>query len=376
MKYTSQQDFAHGDAPKTGILLANLGTPDEPKSGPLRRYLAEFLSDPRIIEKPRWQWLPILHGIVLRTRPRRSAKLYKEIWQEEGSPLLVISKSQRAKLESMLREKLASPVEVSLGMRYGNPSMKSALEELRDKGAKKIIVLPLYPQYSATSTGSVFDSVFSELKNWRWIPDLRTIGSYHDHPGFIECLARSVEEGWKHHPQPEKLILSYHGIPTRYHLGGDPYHCQCHKTTRLLARRLGLAEDRYMTTFQSLFGREDWLKPPTDGTLEKLAKSGVKSVDVICPGFSTDCLETLEEIEGENREVFTEAGGEVFNYIPALNDSEPFMDFISDLVIANSAGWVKRPGEWNHFEQKSELEVSRQEYQKLLKDRKALEANN
>lgn len=365
MKYTAEKAFEHGDMPKVGVLLANLGTPDEPKAGALRRYLGEFLSDPRIIEKPAWQWKPILHGIILRTRPRKSAKLYEEIWQEGGSPLLVISKSQREKLETALRQKIASPIEVSLGMRYGNPSMKSALEELRDKGAKKILVLPLYPQYSATSSGSVFDSVFSEMLSWRWIPELRTIGSYHDEPGFIECLARSVEDAWKNRPQPEKLVLSYHGIPMRYFLGGDPYHCQCHKTTRLLAARLGLKDDQYMTTFQSVFGREPWIKPPTDKSLEKLAEEGVKSVDVICPGFSTDCLETLEEIEGENREVFTEAGGQEFNYIPALNDGDFFMDFVSDLVLKHLAGWIARPGEWSEFDTKVDLEVSRAEYEKL-----------
>jgi ferrochelatase len=363
MKFSSSRTFKHGEVPSIGILLANLGTPDAPDKASLKRYLAEFLSDPRVIELPKWKWWPILNLIVLQTRPAKSAELYKEIWTEEGSPLLVFAESQKEKLETRLKAKLESPVYVEIGMRYGNPGIREGMEKLRDKGVRKLLVVPLYPQYSATSTASVYDLVFDVLKSWRVVPELRALMSYNDHPLFVEALANSIKESWKDREQPEKLIFSYHGIPSRYFEGGDPYHCNCHKTTRLVVEKLGLKEDQYLTTFQSIFGREEWLKPATDKTIEGLAKDGLKRLDVICPGFSCDCLETLEEIEGENREIFEEHGGETFNYIPCLNDSEGFIDCLEQLTISNISDWL--PESLKDLEQNSK--ACDENYQKLLK---------
>ena len=365
MKYTSQSSFTHEEQAKVGILLANLGTPDAPTAGALRSYLAEFLSDTRVIEKPRWQWWPILHGIVLRVRPKKSAALYQSIWTDGGSPLLVTAKKQREKLEKLLLEEIGTPLAVELGMCYGNPSMKEGLEKLREKGAKRIVVFPLYPQYSATSTGAVMDAVFDVLKTWRWIPEIRTLGSYHDEPGYIEALANSVRKLWDSKGKPEKLVLSYHGIPKSYFEGGDPYHCQCHKTTRLLAENLGLKKDEYQTTFQSIFGKDEWIGPATDKTLENLAKSGLKKLDVICPGFSADCLETLEEIEGENKEIFLENGGEQFRYIPALNDSDDFIYLMAEVLRKNLYSWVQAKDVYSEEEAASRANLTDKLYKEM-----------
>lgn len=323
-----------------GILLANLGTPDAPDRPSLKRYLAEFLADPRVIEIPKWKWWPILNLFVLPTRPQKSAALYREIWTDQGSPLLVFANSQRDKLEALLRAQIKTPVHVEIGMRYGNPGIRQGMEKLREKGVRKLLVVPMYPQYSGSSTASVYDLVFDVLKSWRVIPELRALMSYHDRPLFIDALANSILASWKERERPEKLVFSYHGIPSRYFEGGDPYHCHCHKTTRLVAEKLDLEPDSYLTTFQSIFGKEEWLKPATDKTIEGLARDGIKSLDVICPGFSCDCLETIEEIDGENREIFMEHGGEIFNYIPALNDSESFMLALKELCFKNIRDWT------------------------------------
>lgn len=339
MRYQGENGFRH-DAPEhTGILLANLGTPDEPTPAALRRYLGEFLWDPRVVEIPRPLWWLILHGIILRTRPAKSAAKYRTIWTEDGSPLLSIGWQQLTALELRLQEICPGPVKIALGMRYGNPSIADALAELKNAGVRRLLVLPLYPQYAAATAGSVFDAVSRVLHRWRWVPHLRFIGSYHDHPGYLDALARSIREAWETDGQPEKLLFSFHGLPRRNLDLGDPYHCQCHATARQVAQRLGLADDRWQVSFQSRFGRAEWLKPYTSETLAAWGRQGINRVDVACPGFSADCLETLEEIAIENRDVFLAAGGEHYRYIPALNDRADHIDMMADLVVRNGAGW-------------------------------------
>ena len=337
--YSAKPNARHDDIPRLGILVTNLGTPDAPTASALRRYLAEFLGDPRVVEINRALWWVILHGIVLRTRPRKSAAAYAEVWEEGGSPLLTISKAQAAGIEKRLADKIDGPFSVELAMRYGNPSIRDGLRKLREKGAERILVLPLYPQYSATTVGSTYDAVFDELKKWRFIPELRLIGQYADDPGYIEALANTIREHRREHGKAEKMLFSFHGMPRRYLLNGDFYHCQCQKTARLVAEHLKLADDEWQVTFQSLFGREVWLQPYTDETVEALAKSGMKKLDVICPGFSADCLETLEEIEGENAEIFEEHGGESLRYIRALNDRDDHIEMLTNLVVDHVQGW-------------------------------------
>jgi ferrochelatase len=313
---------------KVGVLLANLGTPDAPTTPALRRYLAEFLADPRVIEVPRVIWLLILHGIILRVRPRKSAALYKSVWTSEGSPLMAISKQQQAAIQ----EQLGDGYSVKLGMRYGNPSIAGALRELQQEGVRQIIVLPLYPQYAGPTTGSTFDAVAKELKTWRWVPELHFINNYCDEPLYIEALANSVREHIDQNGLPQKIIFSYHGMPKRYLTSGDPYFCLCQKTTRLVQERLGLDKNTCLTSFQSRFGREEWLKPYTDETLEQLPKDGINNIAIISPAFSADCLETLEELAVENRHAFIAAGGEKYAYIPALNDRTDHIHALVELI--------------------------------------------
>ncbi|NNE43855.1 MAG: ferrochelatase, partial [Gemmatimonadetes bacterium] len=317
--FVGETSFDHAEVPAVGVLFANLGTPDAPTRSALRRYLKEFLWDPRVVEVPRWQWWLILNGIILNTRPQKSAELYEKVWTDEGSPLLTISRQQASGLEGRLRERIGNPVHVAVGMRYGNPSIQAALEELRAKKCRQILVFPAYPQYSAVTTGSTFDAVADVLKTWRWVPGLRLVSHYHDHPGYLRALAGSIRAAWEGAGPPDKLIFSFHGMPVRYLHDGDPYHCECQKTGRLLAEELELNDDAWTVSFQSLFGKEEWLRPYTDETLEALGKGG-GSVDVICPGFSADCLETIDEIGRENRHVFEEAGGGRYRFIPCLND--------------------------------------------------------
>lgn len=331
-RYVGVDKNVHEKKLKTGVLITNLGTPDAPTAPALRRYLKEFLSDPRVVEIPRLIWLMILHGIILRIRPAKSAKLYESIWTDEGSPLLAISNKQTAKLKQRLYNDFGENVSVEVGMRYGNPSMSSALQKLQQRGVNNIVVLPLYPQFAGPTTASAFDALVKEVKTWRWIPSIHFISSYHDHPLYIKSLANSINEHFEQHGKPEKLVLSYHGMPKLFHENGDPYYCFCAKTTRLLAEALNLAEDDYMMTFQSRFGKAEWLKPYTDESLEELAKSGTKHIAVASPAFSADCLETLEELVEENKEVFTEAGGESYHYIPALNDRDDHIDVMIDLI--------------------------------------------
>ena len=338
--FRGEPDFEHGEVPAVGVLLAILGTPDEPTAPAVRRYLREFLGDPRVIELSRPVWWLILNLFVLPFRPRKSAALYASVWTDEGSPLLVISRKQEAAIAERLTAGYRSPVHVALGATYGNPSMASALDALQAKGCRRILFLPLFSHYSSTSTGAAYDALARELATLRRVPELRTIFQFHDDPVYIEALAASVRERWQAEGEPDKLLMSFHGVPQRYLEGGDPYHCQCLKTGRLLADALALPDERFQISFQSLFGREEWIKPYTDKTIEALAKSGVEKLDVICPGFAADCLETLEEIEGENREIFMEAGGKQFRYIPALNDRTDHIDALVNLIDRNLRGWA------------------------------------
>lgn len=314
--------------PQTGILLVNLGTPDDPSASAVRRYLAEFLSDPRVIEVPRLIWWCILHCVILRIRPKRSAALYKSVWTAEGSPLMVISKRQTAAIQAALGEK----VSVKLAMRYGNPSIKSVLDEFQQDAVRKIIVLPLYPQYAGPTTGSTFDAVADALKKWRWVPELHFINQYCDKPLYVEALANSVRDYLDTHEKPQKIIFSYHGIPKRYLTAGDPYYCFCQKTTRLVQEKLGLDKDDCITSFQSRVGREEWLKPYTDELLAELPSKNIKKIAILSPAFSADCLETLEELAVENRHNFLNAGGEAYDYIPALNDRPDHIKALVELI--------------------------------------------
>ncbi|MGQ9660265.1 MAG: ferrochelatase [Thermochromatium sp.] len=345
MTFIDTPDYRHDTPERLGVLLVNLGTPDSPSVRDVRRYLAEFLSDRRVVETARLPWLLLLHGIILRTRPVRSAKAYRSIWTPKGSPLLEIARRQAEQLQSRLESLLGGPVKVALGMRYGRPSIAAGLSELRAFNARRMLILPLYPQYSATTVGTVFDAVARELMRWRWLPELRFVTHYHDEPGYIAALAASVRDYWARHGQAERLLLSFHGIPQAYCDRGDPYFCHCHKTARLLASALDLPAERWGLSFQSRLGRQEWLKPYTDATLRDWARSGVKSVQVLAPGFAADCLETLEEIAVENRELFLASGGQSYQYIPCLNDNADHLELIAALVRRHCSGWpeIERP---------------------------------
>jgi len=326
---------------KVGVLLVNLGTPDGTDTGSMRRYLREFLSDPRVIEMPKLLWYPILHGIVLNTRPKKSGENYKKIWNTERdeSPLRTYTRGQAEKLAEALRD--LPDVVVEWGMRYGNPSTANAVEKLMAAGCNRIIMFPLYPQFSATTTATASDQLFRALMKIRAMPAVRTVPAYYDEPVYIEALARSLEQHLATLDfEPEVILASYHGIPKVYFERGDPYYCHCVKTTRLLRERLGMSERKLMTTFQSRFGAQEWLQPYTDKTVERLAKEGVKSIAIVNPGFSSDCIETLEEIAGENAEIFHHAGGRNFSHIPCLNDSPEGMAVIEALTRRELSGWV------------------------------------
>jgi ferrochelatase len=358
VEYSGESEFAHDEIPAVGVLVTNVGTPDAPTAPALRRYLKQFLSDPRVIEKQGLVWKLVLHGIILRTRPRRSAAAYRSVWTEAGSPLLATVRRQAAGIESRLRGNIGSPIHVAVGMGYGSPAIASALDELRRKSCRRILVLPLFPQYAAATTGSTFDAVAAALKRWRWVPELRTIAHYHDHPQYIQSLAASIREVWAGGGEPEKLLMSFHGLPRSMLLAGDPYHCQCHKTARLLADALKLSDDRWLLSFQSRFGREAWLRPYTDETLKAWGRSGLRQVDVVCPGFSADCLETVEEIGQENRAYFLEAGGSQFRYIPALNERPDHLDLLKDVAERNLHGWVTWIEKWDEEAARAEAEAT------------------
>ena len=321
-----------------GILITNLGTPDSPTKKDLKKYLNQFLMDKRVVDLSRLFWVPLLKLIILNVRPKKSAKLYKSIWTDQGSPLLAMSKNILQSLKHAFSEDNRD-ITFDLGMRYGNPSISEALQRFKDKSISKILVLPLYPQAGSPTTSSTLDAVSSYLSTQSWTPNLRFISGYHDHKDYIISLSRSIKDSFSKNGKPDKLIFSYHGMPDRYLQEGDPYYCFCHKTTRLVAEKLNLNKDHYEMAFQSRFGYEKWLQPYLDDMIPEMAKNGVNHLQIISPGFSVDCLETLEEINIQYRELFEDNGGKKFNYIPCLNDSDNQLDMIKNLVLENIKGW-------------------------------------
>jgi ferrochelatase len=357
MTYHREPPYKHGDQLRTGVLLVNLGTPDAPTASAVRRYLKQFLSDPRVVEIPRFAWWPILNGIILNLRPRQTARKYAQIWTDEGSPLLVHMQKQATLFQGFLATRIQSPFAVEIGMRYGNPSIASAIGRLKTRHCNRILVFPLYPQYAASTCASAMDAVWQTLGKVRNVPATRTINGYHDNPSYISALAQSVRDYWTVNGRPEKLIMSFHGVPRRTLDLGDPYHCECRKTARLLAESLGLKPEQYMVCFQSRFGKAEWLKPYLAPTLVELGRQKLRRVDVICPGFSSDCLETLEEIAMEGKAAFTGNGGGEFHYIPALNEREDWIHAMCDIALDNLQGWVSR--EWDKNAAQKEAEMTR-----------------
>lgn len=340
MRYKNSDFFEHSQTDRIGVIITNLGTPNAPTASALRPYLRQFLSDTRVVEASRFIWWPILNFIILPLRPKRSAKAYKEVWTDEGSPLAVHTKAQYAALQLELKKHYGDNVIVDWAMRYGQPSISQAIDKMMAAGVRKLLVLPLYPQYSATTTASTFDAVAEDFTKRRWLPELRFVTSYCDNANYIQALADSIKNHWQEHDKPQKLVFSFHGVPLEYLHKGDPYHCECLKTARLVAECLNIGVDDYTVSFQSRFGPKTWLQPYTSEVLKALPENGVKSVQVICPGFSADCLETIEEIDIENRGYFMEAGGETFSYIPALNSSQTHINMLSALVKHHTAGWL------------------------------------
>ncbi len=344
MQFRPEPPYTHGTAPRTGILLVNLGTPDEPTAPAVRRYLRQFLSDSRVVEIWRPMWWLILNGIILNTRPAKTAKKYASIWRKDGSPLRLITERQAQMLRGYLGERTGVKFPVAAAMRYGNPSIQAGIDQLKAKNCDNILVLPLYPQYAASTTASTLDETGRVLAAIRNVPALRFVRSFHDHPAYIRGVAKNVMAEWTKIGRPDfkqdKLVMSFHGLP-KFHLDrGDPYHCQCHKSARLIADELGVKEGDYVVAFQSRFGRAEWLQPYTDKTLEKLGKAGTRRLDIIAPGFAADCLETLEELAIENRNVFLEAGGKEYHYIPVANDTQPFVEALVDVATEHLGGWM------------------------------------
>jgi len=352
MKYQGSPTFTHNQNDKVGVLITNLGTPDAPKKAELKRYLKEFLSDPRVVEIPRLVWWMILNLVILNIRPKRSAKAYSTVWTERGSPLMFHTHDQANALRAKLQQQYSDNIVVDFAMRYGSPSVDSVVDKMLRQGVRKLVVLPLYPQYCASTTGSTFDAIAQSFSKRRWIPELRFVTHYHDNPDYIQAVADKIQNHWQQHGRADKLIFSYHGIPKRYLLNGDPYHCECHKTSRLIAATLGLKDTEHFTSFQSRFGREEWLKPYTDHSLKEFSEQGIKSVQIVCPGFSADCLETIEEIGEENRDYFLDAGGERYEYIAALNADKDHIQALAKLLETHLQGWAMTPED---TKQRSEL---------------------
>ena len=325
------------------MLLMNTGTPAAPTAAALRPYLAEFLGDPRIVELPRWLWLPVLHLAVLTTRPARSARLYARMWTGQGSPLLLTMRALAEALQAELSARAGQDLPVVVGMRYGQPSIAAGLRDLRARGAQRILALPLFPQYSATTTAAMFDAVFAELRRWRWMPELRTVAHYSAHPGYIAALADTIRAAWDAHGRPERLLFSFHGIPQSYSRKGDPYYSECQTTARQVAQALALADSEWQLAFQSRFGPAEWLRPYTDEVLREWGWAGHQSVHVLCPGFAVDCLETLDEIAHEGRKTYEAAGGQGFHYIPALNERADHIAALSAIALTHLAGWLTPP---------------------------------
>jgi ferrochelatase len=358
--FESTPQYEHGLPESLGVLLVNLGTPNAPTPAAVRRYLRQFLSDPRVIEAPRLLWWLILHGYILRVRPSRSARVYRKIWTEQGSPLLLHSQDIANSVAQQLTARLSGTVNVELGMSYGDPSIDAALNRLYQQGARRIVCLPLYPQYSGTTTASVFDAVTGAMNRRRWIPEFRFISNYHDARGYIAAQAQNVREYWDQHGRGDKLLFSFHGVPEDTLRSGDPYHCQCLKTGRLIAESLELEDDEWIITFQSRVGRAEWLRPYTDETVTEFGRNGVGRLDVVCPGFAADCLETLEEIAMQNAGFFVAAGGGTLNYIPALNAREDHVAFLTRLIEKHIGGWPESSTDWSASDIAREQDKSRQ----------------
>lgn len=337
-RFSSPGAFNHASPPRTAIILVQLGTPTAPTAAALRPFLRQFLGDPRVVEIPRLIWWPILHGIILNTRPAKSAHKYASVWMDEGSPLMVHSVRQTELLRQTLIER-GHDIDLVLAMRYGEPSIASVLESLRERNMTRLLVLPMYPQYAGSTTATVFDEAARVLQGWRNLPEMRWVRNFHDDPRYIEALAAQVREAWERDGRGERLVMSFHGVPRRTLELGDPYHCECLVTARLLAEQLSLSRDQWVVTFQSRFGKAQWLQPYTEPILEALAREGVRAVDVICPGFVVDCLETLEEISIEAKSAFIKAGGRQFRYIPCLNEAPVFIDALASLVEDHLSGW-------------------------------------
>ena len=336
-RFIGEKNYRHGAAENIGVLLVNLGTPESPTTGAVRRYLRQFLSDPRVVESPKWKWLPVLFGIVLPFRSPKTAAAYRKIWTADGSPLMQYCRAQQNKIAAAFADE---PVAAELGMSYGAPSIADALRKLQAQNCRRIVALPLYPQYAGSTVGSVFDAIAGELTKWRAVPHFRFIAAYCDDERYIAALADSIAAHFRANGRPDKLIFSFHGTPRAMLEAGDPYYCLCRKTARLAAAKLGLREDEWLVCFQSRFGKEEWLRPYTDATLQDLPRQGARNVQVVCPAFSSDCLETLEEIAEENRDIFIGAGGERFGYIPALNDSPAHIAFLTELIRDNIGDWL------------------------------------
>lgn len=367
--FDSSPEYEHGLPESLGVLLVNLGTPDEPTTEAVRRYLREFLSDRRVVEIPRLLWLAILHGYLLRTRPAASAEAYKKVWTEQGSPLLLHSIDIAEAVQEKLSARLSGAVNVELAMSYGNPSIDSAIRKMFEQCVRRIIVLPLYPQYSGTTTGSVFDAVTSELSKRRWVPELRFINHYHDAAGYISALVTSIRDFWDMHGRGDRLLMSFHGVPKQTLINGDPYHCQCQKTARLVATELELDDEYWQVSFQSRLGRAEWLQPYTDETLKKWGREKVGNIDVICPGFAADCLETLEEIAMTDAASFSAAGGGELRYIPALNARDDHIAFLSRTIEKNVAGWPEASPDWSMSEAARQMEKSLQRAREMGAER-------
>ncbi|MGZ8289588.1 MAG: ferrochelatase [Telluria sp.] len=339
MPFRKEPPYVHGTVAPSAVVLVNLGTPDAPTRKAVRRYLKEFLLDPRVVEIPRLVWWFIMNLIILPFRSGKSARKYAMIWSREGSPLKVHTAKQAALLQAMLEERGHGDVSVVMAMRYGSPSIPEVLDKLQAQHIQRIAVLPAYPQYSGTTTASIWDAVFAHFGKVRNIPELRLVRNYHDHDAYIGALEESVQSYWETHGRGDKLVMSFHGVPKRTLLLGDPYHCECHKTARLLAAKLRLAPEDYVVTFQSRFGKAEWLQPYTASTVQQLAREGVGRIDVICPGFTSDCLETLEEIAMEVKQDFMTAGGKEFNYIPCLNESPAWITALAEITEQHIIGW-------------------------------------
>ncbi|MFZ6815318.1 ferrochelatase [Undibacterium sp. Rencai35W] len=367
MRFLKEPDYTHGKATKTGVVLINLGTPDAPTTSAVRRYLKEFLWDPRVVEVPRLIWWCILNLIILPFRSGQSAKKYASIWSKDGSPLKVHTEKQAILLKGYLGER-GHEVQVAYAMRYGSPNIPTVLQKLKEEGCERILILPAYPQYSATTTGSNADAVFSHYQRTRNMPELRLVRSYHDHDAYIRALRLSIMNHWQNNGRPEKLVMSFHGLPKAFLMRGDPYHCECYKTARLLAEQLGLSKDQYVVTFQSRLGRAEWLQPYTAPTVKALAQQGIKRIDVVCPGFIADCLETLEEIAMEVRDEFLHAGGKEFSYIPCLNESPEWLRALAEITEQHLIGWPTMMTVSMRDKQKQDALISRSESKRLGAD--------